>query len=406
MAKLVTYAPEYLVKINGDPLPAAIRGSIVRLSHQDGIEGADRVEMTVANPSLRFLDHPLLAVDNSFQLAIGYAPGPLEIVFTGTITGVETTFPSSGMPVLRVTAQDALQDLQKGKKNRAFRITIPTIGNFPLPDVLVTSIVAGLDGLIPLIDPVGGALSTLMTLATFLAFPQFAQQSVRRQSGQTDFDFLTTVAHANGWQMSIDHSMDPRGRVLKFTFLMQDYTPSTTLRWGSSLVDFSPRLTTVGDIFGVEARVWVDTLKMEFVIAVSWDYDRAALNLTIFPSMIGDVDQILGSAARGKMLSVQPTGYATAPQKILTELLPRLNSRLTGSGNAVGNPEIKSGKVVRFEGLGSQFSGLYRITGVNNSIDSSGYKTSFQARKEVWFGSVPLPQSTSGLARLQGQFSV
>lgn len=406
MPQLPTYAPEYLVKINGEPLPAAIRGSIIRISHQDGIEGSDRVDMSVANPSQRFLDHPLFTVDNSFQLSLGYAPGPLDIVFTGVITGVETNFPASGMPVLRITAQDALQGLQKGKKNRAFRISIPTIGNFPLPDVAVTSMVSLLDGLVPMIDPVGGVLSTLMSLATFLSFPQFAQQSVRRQASQTDFDFLTTVAHANGWQMAIDHSLDPRGRVLKFTFLMQDYTPTLTLRWGSSLIDFTPRLTTVGDIFGVEARVWVDSLKLEFVIAVSWDYDRAALNLTIYPSLIGDADEILGPSARGRMVSVQPTGYATAPQKILTELLPRLNNRLTGSGNAVGNTAIKSGRVVNFEGLGSQFSGLYRITGVNNTIDSGGYKTSFQARKEVWFGSVPIPKSTAGLVRMQGQFSI
>ena len=48
--------------------------------------------------------------------------------------------------------------------------------------------------------------------------------------------------------MYIDHTAEPHGHVLKFQFLIQDYAPSLTLTWGASLIDFTPRLTTVGDI--------------------------------------------------------------------------------------------------------------------------------------------------------------
>lgn len=406
MAKFPTYAPEFSIRLNGEKLPAAMRGAISSISYQDGMEGADRVEVQLANHGLRWLDHPLLSVDTEFRLSIGYAPDPLEEVFVGEITGVEPSFPNGGMPMLRITAQDYLNRLQHGTKDRAFRISIPTIGNFPLPDPAVAAIVAGTNALIPALDPVGGVLSTLMSLATFLAFPQFAQYAVRVQEGQNDFDFLSQIAAENGWQMFIDHTAEPRGRVLKFNFLIQDYTPSLTLKWGSSLMDFTPRLTTVGDVAGVAARVWVESLKMEFVISVGWDFDRAALNLTVYPSLIGDIDDVLGPAAKGKTLSVKPTGYAAAPYKILSELLPRLNNRLTGSGNSVGDPRIKASRVIDLEGLGGQFSGLYRITSSTHTLDGSGYRTSFQARKEVWFGSIPAPKGAGGLVRVQGQFSI
>ena len=62
--------------------------------------------------------------------------------------------------------------------------------------------------------------------------------------------------------------------------------------------------------------------------------------------------------------------------------------------------------MVRLEGLGEQFGGLYRITAATHTIDSGGYRTTFQARKEVWFGSIPLPKARNGLVRLQGQFTV
>jgi hypothetical protein len=216
-------APEFAIGIGGDAIPAALRGAITSVSYTDGMEGADRVEVSIANPSLQWLDHPMLQVDNAFRLSIGYAPGPLEEVFVGEITGIEPSFPGSGIPTIRLTAQDALQRLQHGTKDRSFRIKIPSVGNFPLPDPVVAALVSGTNLLVPDLDPIGGALSTLISLSTFLAFPQFAQMAVRKQSGMNDFQFLTEVAKDNGWQMYIDHTAEPRGSVLKFQFLVQDY---------------------------------------------------------------------------------------------------------------------------------------------------------------------------------------
>lgn len=395
-------APAFSIRINGDVLPAGLLGAIISVSYTDGMEGADRVEVSIANPALQFLDHPLLQVNNGFRLSIGYAPGPLEEVFVGEITGIEPSFPGGGIPGIRVTAQDFLQRLQHGTKDRSFSIDIPSVGNFPLPDPVVAAIVSGGNALLPDLDPVSGVLSTLVSVATFLTFPQFAQASVRRQSGKTDFQFLSEIAKENGWQMYIDHTAEPHGRVLKFQFLVQDYAPSLTLSWGSTLSDFTPRLTTVGEIQGVSARVWVDSLKQEFTIAVNWDFDNACFTLSIAPSS-GVLGMLL---AAGDNVSIKPTSYATAPRKILTELLPKLNNRLTGSGSTIGNPEIKASRVVDLQGLGKQFSGLYRVTSTTHTFDSGGYKTSFQARKEVWFGSIPLPGGGGSVVRLQGQFSV
>jgi phage protein D len=405
MGSYPRYAPDYALRIDDAPIPAALRGSIASLTYEDGIDGADRVEISIANPSLAWLDHPLLSVDQPLSLSIGYAGEPLEEIFTGEITGVQPSFPAGGMPTITVTAHDFLQRLTHGTKDRGFRISLPSIGNFPLPDPVVAGIVSATNALIPNIDPIGGALSTLISLATFLTFPQFAQKSVRQQYAESDFDLLKRVARENGWEMYIDHSAEPKGRMLRFQFLLQDYSASLELDWGSSLIEFTPRLTTVGDIFGISARVWVDSIGIEFVIIVSWDYDRAAIDLQIYPNLIGDIDDILGPEKAKKTISVKPTGYATAPRKILGELLPRLNNRQTGRGSAVGDPRIKSTKVVRLGGLGSQFGGLYRITSATHTFDSSGYRTSFEARKEVWFGSIPLPFASPTYRPLTGQFA-
>jgi phage protein D len=400
MARYATYSPAFEVQISGGPLPGALQASIISVNYQDGMEGADRVEVTFANPDLQWLDNPLLQVDNGFTLSIGYAPDPLEKVFVGEITGVEPTFPASGMPTIKVVAQDFLQRLTHGKVDRAFYIPIG-VDNLPLPDVAITAIVAGTNLLIPLPDPVGGSLSIVMAIATYVTIPGLMQKGIRKQESESDFDFLTKVAKENGWEVYIDHTVQPQGYVLRFQFLLQDYAPSLTLTRGESLMDFTPRLSTVGDIFGVSARIWVAPLKLEFVVVVGWDFDRAAINLAVYPG-VGNLDSLLGKNA-AKTLSIKPISFATAVRDVLAELLPRLNNRLTASGSTIGDPRIKAARVINLQGVGDQFGGLYRITQATHTFDSGGYRTSFNARKEVWFGSIPLPKSPAGLVRVQGQ---
>jgi len=202
--------------------------------------------------------------------------------------------------------------------------------------------------------------------------------------------------------MYIDHTLEPRGYVLRFQFLIQDYAPTATFKWGESLMDFSPRLSTVGQVASVAARIYISSIKLEIVLVLGWDYDRAAFDLMIYPGL-GSLDELVGSGQQQGLLKVMASGPLTAPKQILGELLPRLNNRLTCSASVVGNPELRPSRVVNFEGVGREFSGLYRITSATHTIDSSGYRTQFEGRKEVWFGSIPIPEGVSGIVRVQGQ---
>jgi hypothetical protein len=401
MAQFPRYAPDFRITIGGDPIPAALRSRIIRVTYEDGLKGADRVEISIANDGLQWLDHPLLQVDNSLTLAIGYAPDPLEEVFFGEVTGVDASFPANGVPTVTIVAHDFLQRLMIGTKDRAFALNLPCIGKFPLPDPLIASLVGLTDLLIPIVDPAGAALSFLTLLIAYAIDPLDARKAIRIQKGQSDFEFLSTLAKENGWEMYIDHELEPHGYVLRFQFLIQDYAPSVNLRWGESLMDFTPKITTVGQVAGVSTRIWIASISMEFVIVLSWDWDRAAFDLMVYPGL-GSLDDLLGGKAQ-KTVSISAVGPATAPKMILSELLPRLNNRLTATGSTIGDPRIKASKVINFDGIPGQFGGLYRVTSATHTIDGSGYRTQFDARKEVWFGSIPVPKGPGGLVRIQGQ---
>ena len=110
-----------------------------------------------------------------------------------------------------------------------------------------------------------------------------------------------------------------------------------------------------------------------------------------------------GESQAGITLVDEPVTLASAPRVIASHLIPKLNTRLTGSGSTIGNPRIKAGMVLRLEGIGRQFGGLYRVTSATHNLDGSGYRTSFEVRKEIWFGSIPAFDQGAVPVRAQGQ---
>jgi hypothetical protein len=184
-----------------------------------------------------------------------------------------------------------------------------------------------------------------------------------------------------------------------------ELTPEVTLRYGQSLIDFSPRISKVGQLASVSAHVWRPEIKLELTVSVGYDWDRGSLDIEVSPGFSAPVKKPKASATKqekeaaekkskagssGEVTLVnEPVTAAKAPRLILSKLLPKLNRRLTASGSCVGDPRIAAGHVVRIEGVGETFGGFYRVTQARHTLDGGGYRTSFDVRKEIWFGSIP-----------------
>ncbi|MGH8554531.1 MAG: phage late control D family protein [Gammaproteobacteria bacterium] len=386
LAKL-RYAPEFRVHIDGEPIPAALRASISSVNYQTGIEGSDRVELILVNERRRWLDHKLLSLGRELKLEIGYAPDPLQQVFVGDIVAQSASFPSSGVPSLTVVAQDRIERLQRGMtRPRLFAVELPSVGFRALPDPAIAILVSLENGLLPMIETVGAVLAAVLGVKALgsLVFPSWAQKSVRKQVKQSDFELLQCIARENGFEMMIDHEGSLGGKKLRFMSLLNRITPEVTLQYGRSLIEFTPRISDVGQIVSITAFVWLAPIKTDFTVTLGWDWDKFALTLDVRPG-VTPIEK-----RRSHYLIEEPVSLITAPEKLVSELIPRLNKRLTGSGSTVGDPKIRAGTVLRLKGLGVQFGGLYRVTSATHSIDSGGYRTSFEVRKEIWFGKIPL----------------
>lgn len=409
MAPYSRYAPDFKIEINNQEIPVDLRSSTTSIVYQDGRNAADRVEVEFANTNLRWLqnhirglgfrpyptgvkigpvsgvnltDQNLFDIDNKLSLSLGYAPDLLEEVFLGEITGVEASFPSSGMPAMKLVAHDYLHRLSPGSYARGFGI---------LPDFLIAAIVSAENLLFPAIDPVGVGIPS----AALAVLNALFQGAGTKQKGQSDLQLMKEIADR------YDADFWVEGDVLYLSrFTNKEYEPRLTLTWGESLLDFSPKVSTVGQIAGISVKFTLSGISalIGFLLTVFWDFDRERLGVTVIPEVavnIGGVAPVSNTKMLTKALVGGPVmtlirSHLSSPVditnsvfKIVRKLRQTLNNRLTGQGSAIGDPRIRAGAVIKLEGLGPDFSGNYRITSANHLIDSSGYRTVFKVNKEI-----------------------
>jgi phage protein D len=386
---LPQYAPEYTVKIADQELPAAVRASVMSVRLESGMGTASRVEIQLANTNLRWLKAHIVGVgtmgvqagvrlgslpsppppvglfdiDNKLTLSLGYAPDPLTEVFIGEITGIEANFPSDDMPSITIIAHDYLHRLSEGSWGRGFG---------PLPDFVIASILSLENRLIPFIEPTVIAVSTVMAAVNLL----FAGTG-RKQKGQSDLQLLAEIA------ATYDAEYRVEGDVLYVTRFMKEYTPRLTLAWGENLLDFAPKITSVGQAFGVAMKITLREIPLDFLVKVYWDFDRESVGIVVLPGIA------CGAGPGGAAITIinrpvgSPADIANSALEIAHELRTKLNNRMTASGTAIGDPRIQTGAVIRFENLGPDFSGDFRVVSATHTIGPSGYRTSFKVRKEL-----------------------
>jgi uncharacterized protein len=394
--KYPTYAPDFAIRINGASLAPEVRSMIAGVRYQDGHNAADRVEVDLANPNLQWLRRHIRGLgfqpfptsvslgtaaqapaiptrvfdlDNKLELAIGYAQQALEPVFEGDVTGLDVSFPSGGMPSLKLVAHDYLQRLSRGTNAGGFGF---------LPDYLVAIILSARHKLIAAIEPTVQSLSSVVN-AIDLLFKGTGIKQAARGAGETDLDLIKRIAKKYDADFWVD------GEVLYVARFIKEYAPRLTLTWGQSLLDFSPRISTVGQVAGVTAKFALREIKTSFAVTMYWDFDREMLGTSIVPGPMAKA----GTPKGGPALTIvdrsisSPADIANSALEIVSTLREKLNQRLTGSGSAIGDPRIRAGAVIRLEGLGPDFSGDYRVTSASHTIDGSGYRTQFEVRKEI-----------------------
>jgi hypothetical protein len=307
----------------------------------------------------------LFDMGNKLSLSIGYADQTLTDVFVGDITGINVSLPSDGMPMMTIIAHNYLYRLAQGSYGRGFG---------PLPDAIIAAILSAENLLLPMIDPTISAASTAIAVVNVIF-----NGSGRKQKGQTDLQLLQEIAK------TYDADFWVEGSTMYLSRFLKEYSPSVTLTWGESIIDFSPKISTVGAVFGVGVKFTLREIPLSFMVTASWNLDTQSLAINVIPggsaaylkSLIGPIISIINRPISS------PPDIINSALFITRKLRDTLNNRLTATVTAVGDPAIIGNAVVAFNGLGPDFSGNYRVTNAHHVIDGNGYRTNFKVRKEI-----------------------
>ena len=331
------HVPTYTILVDGGELAQEHRDRIKEIRVVDHLRLPDVCTISVAFPKADGIDGQPFGIGKALEVRLGArAEQAPQTLFKGDVVSLEPVFGAGGC-ALTVNAYDRAHLLHRSRRVRVFQNQTSTD--------IVKKVVAehglAFDG-----DPSGEP-------------HEFVQQD-----NETDWDFVWRLAERCGFELVID---DATAR-----FRKPSRANAVELEWPTTLASFRPRMTAVQQVTSVSVRAH-DPLTKETVEAQATTPDQIA--------QIGiQRDAVAGAFEDAEMhVATEPVKSREEGATLAQALLDKLaNGYIAAEGAGPGNPRIKAGATIEIKGVGSSFSGTYRVaTSTHVLRGGSSYVTQF-----------------------------
>ena len=389
------YVPRFEISAGGTSIPASVLRDVVQITYNDSTTEIDSFEMTVNNWDATERTFKYVGAEKTariqgsrpedelmrlfepcardFELKLGYGSELFSVV-KGAPSTMEPSFPAGGAPTLTVRALNVLFKLRTKQyrdhwSNKRISEVAEDIGRrrdgsckrFPIP--IRTSQAARRTE--PVLDYVS-------------------------QDNQYDIDFLLLEARKIGYVVYVDTEPQKRGPAREVLYFgpsnaRQQGVPDITyeLKWGVSLIDFSPKLSTANQVKSVEVRSWDRKTNRAIRKKVDINHPDVRVNRDLLHLVDPGEKCAAGCRPREEVVVNEPQySPQQAERRALAILSDRLKQLVEATGTTVGLPNLRAGQRVRIRGLGARFSGTYFVIKTTHTINDSGYVTKFTARRE------------------------
>lgn len=199
--------------------------------------------------------------------------------------------------------------------------------------------------------------------------------SLTKDNETTYFAFIEKLAKESERTFYIDED------TLYFIKPKENSTEVITLALGRDLISFNPRLNTTRQVTEVEVRGHNPQDPSAPIIGRARAGDERQQepgNQTgsqIARERYGEVRRVITDRV--------VTSEEHAREIALTELNNRSDDLIIGRGECIGIPQIISGTTIMIEKIGTRFSGKYYVKKTVHRIGNSGYKTSFDVKRNA-----------------------
>lgn len=349
------YAPFARVAVEGQDL-LGLGLEMISVSLDSALKEMDQFTFVINNAfdidTREFISKPkrldeFFSFGRRVEIFMGYLDKP-KLMQTGIITSFRTSYPANGIPQITVGGHDLSYCMGKGKKSKSWN---------DKKDSDVVAEIAGKYGLDAKVEDTE------------------VQHNRIEQSQQTDYEFISKKlgADRNGFELYV------RNKTLIFKAPANDEGSLLTLEWGAGLVSFTPEINLAEQITKVEVAGWDVRTKREIIgRAQIGDEPGRDAGRRSGGQYLTEVCRQSEQPAHRVRLSVRSQQEANRNAKaILTKVSEGL---VKGSGESIGVPELRPDINVELKGLGAKFSKVYYVEKTMHTVDSSGYKTTFNVK--------------------------
>lgn len=351
------YAPAFRIIVAKQNVVRDLHLEITSVSVDNNLETADRFTFIVNNAFeiakrefVKIGDKTLpefFELGAPVEISMGYGDqDTLDIILEGIVTEVRTSFPSSGLPQLTISGSDHSYPLSKGSDSRPFDNQT---------DSNIVRQVAQKFKLKPKVDD-----TSVVNPRT-----ERSQENARQ--------FVSRLAQRNGFEFFVTAEKE-----LVFRKPANNERAVIELEWGRGLLSFSPEINLAEQVTQVEVFGWNIQTKQQIVgRARSGDEpgrDGGRRSGAQYLEKICDRDQ-------GTLRVREPVfSQQEADQRAKAILKRRAEGFVGGHGESIGIPELKPNVNVKLGGLGKLFNTTFYIHQATHTVDSSGYRTSFEVK--------------------------
>ncbi len=341
------------ISINGAPLPIEIESHINGVIVDDNIDMPGMFQFELTDSDAREGETPLIdnldffSIGNVVEIKMGYAD-ELETLIFGEITGLEPEFVSDGLPVLTIRGYDRSHYLLRGRKTRTF---------VEQKDSEIVEKIASEAGLTAEVED------------SEVTHPYAVQ------SNQTDIAFLRDMAKRIQYEVVVED------KTLFFRPVSNAESEVATLVMNADLSEFYPRLSSLCQVSEVSVRGWDPKAKEEIVGKAATGDEVSTMDGQDSGAALTDA---AFGAATGAVRDRPVMTQAEADQLAKAKFNNTVLSLIQGEGSCLGRTELRSGKVIKIEGIGERFSGSYYITSViHRYTRQHGYFSNFTVRRNA-----------------------
>jgi len=344
------FVPTFELTLNHAPLPPPIAKQIFDIGVMLHLSPPDSFTFRLNDPTLNLVAATggLFTEGSRVELSLGFV-GNAKRLLVGEISALAADFPADGPISIQVQGFDLLHRLTRGTVYRTFEGPTPGSG---LPDSQIVTQIAAEMQLVPSVDTTA------------------ARTEPRTQNNVTNLAFLGELTNANGFFCWVD------GETL---FFKKERPAPTTIKLerGKTLLSFSPRLSTAGQVKTVTVRGWDPIQKQSFSVQVQRSGGGTALAAT------GQQQLAQGTGGKSELVVTDAQVASAQEAQAYGEALLAMQQQtvITGRGSCIGNSELIVGSLLEVTGVG-RFAGTYVVEQATHTLNASGYQTSFEVRSQ------------------------